>query len=371
MKIKLATDENAKNIFKVDGVTMTEKIGYITAKGNKDLWARVYDYHLSQKVSEASFNEVPKEISSLTLFYPLEFNDFIDEIAIVRDRDNYENMELCFNFSWDFEKWKKPYSIEEFAEAMNYTTSQYKNQNIRWVQQDEVISNGCHISCDNFSKDESITSVIEHYIPIIEEIYQNANKSLIEKSREESMVSLFHFPEQVRVACEQYLLYFAEFLKDIGIKATTDISHEASQVIFFVTPESSEIALTKIREALNVYLQLPNNLSNLNFVNMTVGPREQQLLANIQHLNGQLLLSNALVQAQKEIIENQRITIGQQHRIIDSSILHQSLLKDSNSEEDQEELLAGTVSLTKYKGNGFEINTPGIYRWIKEKLLKQ
>ncbi|MNW48880.1 hypothetical protein D3C74_262700 [compost metagenome] len=371
MKIELATDENTKNIFIVDGVTITEQMGYITGKDNKNLWARVYDYRLSLKASEVTFYEIPKEITSLTLNYPLEFNDFIDEISVTRDRSNYENMELCFNFSWDFEKWKKPFSIEEFAEAMEYTAAQYKNQYVRWVQQDEVISNGCHISCANFSKDESIASVIEQYIPIIEEIYQNANKSLIEKSREESMVSLFHFPEQVRVACEQYLLYFAEFLKDIGIKATTDISHEASQVIFSVTPESSEIALTKIREALNVYLQLPINLSNLNFVNMTVGPREQQLLANIQHLNGQLLLSNALVQAQKEIIENQRLTIDQQHRIIDSSILQQSLLKDSNSNEDQEEILAGTVSLTKYKGNGFEINTPGIYRWIKEKLLKQ
>jgi len=371
LEIELAVDENAKNNCKVDGVTITKELGYITAKGNKDLWVSIYDYHLSQKASETSFKEIPKEITLLALFYPLEFNGFIDEIEIARDRVNYENVELRFNFSWDFEKWKKPYSIEEFAEAMEYTASQYKNQYVRWVQQDEVISNGCHISCNNFSEDETITSVIEKYIPIIEEIYQSANKSLVERSRKESMVSFFQFPEQVRVPCEQYLIYFVEFLKDIGIQATADIGHEAGKVIFAVTPESSEIALTKIREALNVYLQLPINLSNMNFVNMTIGPREQQLLANIHHLNGQLMLSNALVQAQREIIENQRITIDQQHRVIDSSILQQSILKDSNLEEDNEELLAGTVSLTKYKGNGFEINTPGIYRWIKEKLLNQ
>jgi hypothetical protein len=370
IKVELANDEVAINIFKVDGVTVAGKMGYITEKGHKNLWARVKDYNLSQRALEASFTEVPKEISSLTLFYPLESNDYIDEIEIVRNSDHYDDMELHFNFYWDFEKWKKPYSIEEFAEVMEFTASQHRDQNVRWVQQDEVISNGCHITCDTFSKERTILSVVDQHIPIIEEIYQNANKFLMEKTREGSLVSLFQFPEHVRVACEQYLLYFAEFLKDIGINAMTDISHEASQVIFSVTPETSEIALTKIREALNIYLQLPINSSNLNYVNMSVGPREQQLLANIQHLNGQLMLSNALVQAQQEIIDNQRITMDQQHRIIDSSILQQSLLKDSNSKEDKEKILGGTVSLTKYKGKGYEINTPGIYRWIKEKLIK-
>jgi hypothetical protein len=36
-------------------------------------------------------------------------------------------------------------------------------------------------------------------------------------------VTFFDFPEPVKVPCQQYLLYFVQFLKDVGVEATAEL----------------------------------------------------------------------------------------------------------------------------------------------------
>ncbi|WP_230163449.1 hypothetical protein, partial [Peribacillus simplex] len=185
-----------------------------------------------------------------------------------------------------------------------------------------------------------------------------------------TVLSIFNFPEQVRTPCEQYLLYFVQFLKELGIEATADIKHEAGDVLFSVNPISGHTALMQIRQALEIYLQMPDILSNTNNMQIPIDPKVQQLMANIQHLNGQLMLSNAISQAREETIQHQQVTIRQQQVIIDATIIQHSLLSISQGENNEkEEILGGTVSLTKIQGKGFEVNLPTIYRWIKNTIV--
>jgi hypothetical protein len=65
------------------------------------------------------------------------------------------------------------------------------------------------------------------------------------------------FPPAIRTACEQYLLYFVQFLEDLGVSATAEIKEDAKRVLFSVTPTDGCAALQQIREALEVYLKLP------------------------------------------------------------------------------------------------------------------
>jgi hypothetical protein len=58
---------------------------------------------------------------------------------------------------------------------------------------------------------------------------------------------------------EQYLLYFVQFLEDLGIHATADLQEQARGVLLTVTPQDGREALERIREALDVYLQIPRS----------------------------------------------------------------------------------------------------------------
>ncbi|WIG46930.1 hypothetical protein QPL78_20400 [Bacillus halotolerans] len=373
LEIIISEDKKVSNQLIINGVTITQDLGIFSTGGTDNIWVSIYDSDLSEKIMEIAFDETPKEIWNLELYYPLDFIEFVKEIEIGRDLDQTAFTELNFVFSFDIEKWKKPFSIEEYGEAMREVVSEYKDHEIEWVIRDELIVNGFNIKCKDFKGDEKIKAVLERHIPLIQEIGEKVKPLLIKKSREGSVVSLFDFPEHVRVPCEQYLLYFVEFLKNIGISATTDISHQAGRVLFSVTPESKKTALEQIREALEIYLQLPNSFAHSGFTSMHLEPREQQLLANIQHLNGQLMLANAIAQAQGVTIQNQKDVIEQQQKLVDASILQQSLLieeRDSNS-PDNEEILGGTVSLTNLEVKGFQVNIPNIYRLIRDKIIKK
>lgn len=192
------------------------------------------------------------------------------------------------------------------------------------------------------------------------------------ESKKDSLTSIFDFPEPFRVPCEQYLIYFAEFLNNIGIRATTEITYQANNVLFTVIPESKDVALKYIQEALAIYLQLPSQVNDVPYMNFPSDPQVQQLFANVQHFKSQIMLLNATIQMQSQTIDQQQTIIDQQKRMLDTTILQTSLVATSTSEkeEDKEELLGGMMALTKLEVKGVVFNFANIYRWIKNHLKR-
>lgn len=368
LKLEISDNKDIPNKLLINGVPLKAKSFYIS-DGKDKIWIRIYDSEISDQILDVFIDEIPTEINRLKLYYPLNFNEYFEDILLDKNYDKKEFKDIGFTLSWDFEKWKNPYSIEEFALAFSQIASDYVEEGVSWVQDDEVISNGCEIRFDLFDKKQTIRSEVEKNLLILREMTERVYASLVKKLNIDSVVSLFDFPESIQVACEQYLIYFVEFLKNIGINATADIAHQAGKVLFSVTPVSKEIALDQIREALQVYLSLPSGFYNSDFMSMQVGPLEQQLLANIQHLNGQLRLANALAQMQESTINNQNNMIKQQSKLIDGSILQQSLLVKPNS-SDKEEMLKGAITLTDFEMKGLKINLPSIYRMLRKKFKK-
>jgi len=119
----------------------------------------------------------------------------------------------------------------------------------------------------------------------------------------DSIAVLFDFPEEVRVPCEQYLLYFGQFLRDLGVQAISDLSHEAGQVLFTVKPTDPRTALDKVRAALDVYLSLPTSpVSDPTHNEIAV----QRLEASVLRLQSDLRLASAELQAKNMTIEAQQ-----------------------------------------------------------------
>jgi len=151
------------------------------------------------------------------------------------------------------------------------------------------------------------------------------------------------------------------------------LQHQAGQVLFSVTPDNKEQALDKIREALAIYVRLPAS-PTLEVPVFGIGEiYVQQLVANVQHLKGQLMLASAVLQAKDATIQAQQQLINQQQRfssgeVLPSSMLDTSMRRDVNSKE---ELLGGLVAFTKYEGKGFEVNLAEMFRrlrsWFAEK----
>jgi hypothetical protein len=191
-----------------------------------------------------------------------------------------------------------------------------------------------------------------------------ANQSARESLDAAKIIQFFDFPEATRPACAQYLAYFSQFLRDLGIESETEVKEEASRVLFMVTPKDGESALLAVREALTAYLQLP---ALADAERPTVGSNNvavMQLESNVQHLRGQLLLAQATMQAQLATIQAQQTTVDTQQQTIEA-------LKSAGNHlakpKDVEPVVGKAVAVTNVEKYGIQVNLPEIVRSLKRR----
>lgn len=185
-------------------------------------------------------------------------------------------------------------------------------------------------------------------------------ENLDAKSNINKVIEYFNFPEEIKIACSQYLQYFYEFLKDVGIKAKVDLEEQDSgEILFSINPEDKDEALENIRLTLDVYLRLPASKIDTSVSDIAV----QALNAQIFHLKGQLALAFATMQQQQLTIQNLEL------KPFSPDIL---VISQSGNEKDKEPLLGGIIKVgeAELAEGALTINLPALLRWLKKKFGK-
>lgn len=128
--------------------------------------------------------------------------------------------------------------------------------------------------------------------------FQNLHSFLKQKKYEDNngVTAIFQFPEHLKTPCEQYLTYFAVFLKDIGITSNVSLEGRGLDTFFKTVPKDYKQALEKIQKALMIYLSIP-----------VAGDHELRVLEknNLKHRMAfeRLKYQNALLKKQLEMNE--------------------------------------------------------------------
>lgn len=312
--------------------------------------------------------DVPPPIEVFAVEIDAEWSQYLYAVSIEWETETPPRMRFGFNYWFDTLEWMGPFSIGQMVKGFR---SSAEALGLSSIEIDDDPINVFFPDYQGFTlyvaiEDESrpLQEIYDEWWPSIANLERNAELILAEEIRNDSLVTYFTFPEQVRVPCEQYLLYFVKFLEDAGVEATAELHHDAGRVLFSVTPTSGREALEKIREALDLYLHLPT-AAGVEIAGFQEGDfRVQQLVANIQHLRGQLALASAVIQLKDATIEQQQIALAQRKSLLSGEILAQSWEKSSKS-ADKESILGGAVAITKYEGKGFEVNLPEIFRRLR------
>lgn len=211
-------------------------------------------------------------------------------------------------------------------------------------------------SCDSIVQEE-----FNKFKEIAHQILQGTIWKMISsfalKANKNAFVSIFEFPQEIKTSCQQYLVYFTQFLKDIGIDATSDFTTECNKLLFSVKPKNSEDGLEKIKYALEIYLNLPSvkNIDVYESNEIAV----QQLKANIMHLKGQVLLYQSVLQLKDATIESLQLSNYQYKSLFDS--------KENNSKKDVEEVsfFNGILKAKTYENYGFSFDIAKLLKWLK------
>ena len=335
---------------------------------------QIFSKSLACEIAVHRFPDIAEDIHTLELRtrYQLIKAPAIFHNSVIEREEDTGHFYLNIHFKYDAYDWEKPWSVSNYNRAFFYTLERERPLDMDWrfeanaygLEPDETFIS-LRIPITSF--DLTIEGEIWKYSKTLQHLHELTERALLANIRHESVVVEFNFPEEVRVPCEQYLLYFARFLKDLGVEATTDIQHEAGQVLFSVTPANKDEALDKIHTALKNYLQLASSP-----LGGSPDPENemaiQSLLANVDHLKSQLRLSYMMVRAQETTIQAQQVTIANQQRILSGEVLLDSLKTDAQQPkvEEKEEVIDGILALGKYEEKGVTVNLGEVYRRLKQ-----
>jgi hypothetical protein len=367
--------EEGKYSLVFDGKCIDKKLGILNGSD-----IEVFSHELFEQICSHPPNSLvltPLRVNSVLMiwFFPdkekisnyKQTNAFyFEEIMLWLDKHDPQESYIQFGISFDAFNWDKPYSIKEYTEELL----------------NQVLSDGWTITKDDISEVESgimrlegFLSDIPYTLPVNETLKKaldfiyEVNLTVLKVLEPRAIVQKFDFPEEVRTACEQYLLYFAEFLKDVGIEATAMITEEAENVIFSVKPKNKEEALENINKLLKLYLQLPSSsIAGSYQPTLETSLPVQRLNAQILHLQSQLTLANAERQMLNATIQQKDGLIAQQTQFIQSQQFSTEVLIKSIQENqiEEENLIGKIVRVKDYEAGPFTISLSELLRKIKE-----
>lgn len=318
-------------------------------------------------------------ILSILEFIDLDyFENFVD--VYVNKQKEFFNLYLTFSIQGNFFDWDLSFSINLYSEKFvdiwerKYTFL----HDIETIAEPYDLALTIHFSFENISK--SINDEIINAKTIIEDCHQETLKLLRIKSKK-IYIETFNFPEELKVTCEQYLLYFVQFLQDFGINAKSNLEEDAGRVLFSVTPTDNKTALEKIREALAVYLNLP--ASPIVYDDSFAAMRLQQQIRNLHHAQQMtvtelrstqyaLQLAQQTIENQAELLIHQKTINEHQNKIIEK-ISSKSIMMDSvENKEELEKFCEGfEVGKSEFlmKQLGLHLNPATVLKNIGKKII--
>ncbi len=352
--IKISISESSKELLKLN-LTHFEKIKKITVSGILEwLDARFFESYVDINFYKTPF-DIENKSTSLDFTYaiqpksadwrlPFSINAYTGKFVDVWEG---KSSRYC-----DIETYAEPHDI---ALKISYQVPTFRQSIIKEINNAELVIKECH--------EETI--------------------NLLTNNSNDSFLVSFDFPDEVKVPCEQYLIYFAQFLRDLGINATPNLKEQAGKVLFSVTPTDDIEALDKIREALAVYLNLPS--SPIEYNESFAAMRLHQQIDNLQHFQRmaereirsserELRLAQTVIENQDKIILQKDTIIGQQDKFIEK-IKSKSIMFDSLENKEELEKICDGLKIGESKflkeQLGIHINPATVLKTFGKRILRK
>lgn len=345
-KVSISTDFNSKEPF------------YEIHSENVGLYKKIGNYSLS------SFPPL------YLIYFLTDFHWVSDQIFVscwvMSEESSIENKDKFFEISLDFEasleNWTKSSAFSQYFNELKKLVDQSKSMKILMNDESGGLEYGFLIKqVEKVKGSQLISSVLIDLFEKVKDLNSEVKRKLALLNLDALTLFSFDFPKELKIPCEQYLLYFAQFLQDLGINATSNLKEEAGKVLFSVTPTDDVEALDKIREALAIYLSLSSNPISHSTGDRTIDMVLSGARANAKHLESQLELAVAKLQFKEATLELKDATIEQNQL---------ALRQRDDTIKDLKEMLArGNIfeeSLEKVVINGEVVEETSLYRFSRE-----
>jgi hypothetical protein len=314
--------------------------------GQQDFVAYSHESSASDKISSIEIWEFLKaNLFSISFENWAEIGILAINVEVEFDTKN-KKTHLEIHLSADLLLWNRNYTFVDYFNEFE----RLLNANKLGELSDNGVGDNIFVHKEIPLQNKLLSEEISPYLERIIENHYETLKNLDSAYSDNVFLTTFNFPAHLKIPCEQYLLYFAQFLQDLGINATPDLKEEAGKVLFSVTPADDVEALDNIREALAVYLNLPS--SPVVYDDSFAAMRLQQQIENLQHSQRmmereirsseiELRLAQTVIESQDKVILQKDTIIEQQNKVIEQ-VTSKSIMMDSvDIKEELEEIYEG------------------------------
>lgn len=293
------------------------------------------------------------------------YDDVAEEDWIEYVRGKSIDARVDFDVKW--RTWSKAYSIMDLWRELHLILNEiYGEENLYFSDlRDKVDTRLDFFASLSFTvlKLERTSTVEEFTNELwskVDEALAKAHQRSSEKVNGNKLVVEFEFHPDIRTPCEQYLLYFKQFMMDLGAEVNNEIEEKNGKTIFSVEPQNAEHALQEIRDALTAYLDLPNNSQAFQQQIAQKDISIAQLEFQVNSLNNQLMLVQSTLLANKRAMDAQQMAL--------EALQSKDLIEYSDTEEkeeDVESIVGDLISVKKRDKNGIVVDYPEIVRKLK------
>ncbi len=159
---------------------------------------------------------------------------------------------------WSVAEWRDLFSMTAFRKRLKRLAPRYPSIEVQFGFEGAL--SDAILMCRSPLRRSDLTVRTAHTRAVrqLESLIQQTVDDLRPDVRSDPLTGSLTFPPEIEQAACQYLRYFGQFLADLGLDASVEVKQRTHDVLFTIIPASQGQALEKIREALGVYLSLPN-----------------------------------------------------------------------------------------------------------------
>ena len=268
-----------------------------------------------------------------------------------------------------FNSWKKQYSISEFTDILEDRLIKHTyftlNKNIILGGSPLNLTLSLYnIIITNLEDSEIPRNYINEISKILEPLIIEIMEELDKKFKLDVYSTFFNFPLELKVACTQYLVYFAQFLIDLGIEVQTEIKDTPQGTFFSVIPQNKKDAIGNIKQLLNDFINAPGFDQFDIEISYQHNVAAIQWQANILHLKSQISFANTQIQMKDAIIQMKEATINS----LNLSNYQLSEKIATGNKKDEEQIIDGILSVTSVEKFGGKLNLAELYRRLKRRF---
>tara|TARA_R110000824_G_scaffold172763_1_gene350726 strand:+ start:395 stop:1582 length:1188 start_codon:yes stop_codon:yes gene_type:complete len=325
------------------------------ANGRLRVSGKLEDFYAIEKLKMCTFSHLHKYMESI--YFPLHVLDekfknhknvglnylviwILFDTDLINEKYVYISIEPMITSKDDDDFFR----LSEFYHRLKYKILSLEIPRIEWHESFDSVPPVFDISIKLNNVSDKLGDLFQFIDVNLSSVLVEAYASPFDKFDKRSVSYEFEFPPEIHTSCSQYLLYFSQFLHDLGIEASADLYENAGKTLFSVTPKSRTEALERIREALFVYLNLPERSDELLFSLSGTDQAVIQLKSQVQFLNAQLGLAQATIQAKDAAIEHHRATA---QLLRPQALDGREMLSHLEFDQKGREILGGVITVSK------------------------